>query len=247
MTTKLTKRVQGPQFKINARPDHRHFLNVRHLDGFSAKCYNVKHSKELFDIKRGEICVADKKSQAYRDGFPRVFSSLNGYPKQQSDTDVEAYEKRIMESVDFIGIADTECKSTDNAAYQQGFTVSVAGVFTIVNESGQTIRPGDLLEFGLPVGPPAQQGIPPQKMRFTVKKARTHDELLDVAAKAVDAAEKNNNTLKTPLNGISLKKVLADAAIKAYRDAHSRVIGTAMSFSMKGDRLDIKLHSRRSI
>ena len=236
MTTKLTKRVQGPQFKINARPDHRHFLNVRHLDGFSAKCYNVKHSKELFDIKRGEICVADKKSQAYRDGFPRVFSSLNGYPKQQSDTDVEAYEKRIMESVDFIGIADTECKSTDNAAYQQGFTVSVAGVFTIVNESGQTIRPGDLLEFGLPVGPPVQQGIPPQKIRFTVKKARTHDELLNVAETAI----KN-------LKGSPTDKDRADAAIKAYRDAHSRIIGTAMSFSMKGDRLDIKLHSRRSI
>lgn len=242
MTTKLTKRVQGPQFKINARPDHRHFLNVRHLDGFSAKCYNVKHSKELFDIKRGEICVADKKSQAYRDGFPRVFSSLNGYPTQ-GDANVEAYEERIMRSVDFIGIADTECKSTDNAAYQQGFTVSVAGVFTIVNESGQTIRPGDLLEFGLPVGPPAQQGIPPQKMRFTVKKAKTHDELLDVAEKAMNAAAKI-----IAASGLSATpKDLADAAIKAYRDAHSRIIGTAMSFSMKGDRLDIKLHSRRSI
>jgi len=114
-----------------------------------------------------------------------------------------------------------------------GLSLSVAGVFTIVNESGQTIRPGDLLEFGLPVGPPAQQGIPPQKMRFTVKKARTHDELLDVAEKAMKAATGD--------------KKKADAAIKAYRDAHSRIIGTAMSFSMKGDRLDIKLHSRRSI
>lgn len=235
MSTKLSKRITGPQFKINARPDHRHFVNCKHMDAFSGKCYNVKHSKELFDIKRGELCVADKKSQAYRDGFPRVFSSLNGYPKKggtNGDKTIEDYERRILNSVEFIGIADTECKSTDHAAYQQGFTVSVGGVFTIVNESGQTLRPGDLLELAVPDGPPVQQGIPPQKMRFCVKKAKTHAELLQVA----EAAYKSATTGKE-----------LDAAIRAYRDAQSRIIGTSMSFSMKGDKLDIKLHSRRSI
>ena len=242
MSTKLSKRITGPQFKINARPDHRHFLNCKHLDAYSGKCYNVKHSKELFDVKRGELCVADKKSQAYRDGFPRVFSSLNGYPKKDGangDRSLEEYEQRILRSVEFIGIADTECKSTDHAAYQQGFTVSVGGVFTIVNESGQTLRPGDLLELAVPDGPPVQQGIPPQKMRFCVKKAKTHLELLQIAL-AAGQAYNNASAAPTPLGGL-------DASIRAYRDAQSRIIGTAMSFSMKGDKLDIKLHSRRSI
>jgi hypothetical protein len=81
-----------------------------------------------------------------------------------------------------MGVAQTEHKFEKNLKIDQGLVACVGGVVTVLNESEDTIHPGDHLVLGLPHGGAMQSGIPKQKMRFVFQRApptQTTDTIID--------------------------------------------------------------------
>ena len=167
----------------------------------------------------------------YFDGYTHCFSAVNYYPVKTNSNDAKIVSEEILNGVRFIGVATTEYVPT--AGFQeQGFVAQVGGVVTVLNESADTIYPGEKVALGLNLSKSRRivrdKGIPTEKVRFTIVKAGSSDAM-------IAQAEKNAG------QGAPAKDI-----IKAYQDLQERVIGKSYSFARPGDRLEIGLQPRTS-
>lgn len=241
MSTYMSKRLAGPGFYLNVRFDKDTVTRNRgtktpYSDDDRSLSYEHHQSEELFDIKEGEILISKKNGRKARSQLPHVFSSLNGFPKSGK---VDPLGEMLDESL-FIGVAQTEHKASSNkSGLEQGLVAVVSGVVTVMNESKQTIHPGDLLYLGLPTGPAKQKGVPQHKMRYCFtnrpKFRRPSDAEFDeiVRLRGMPATDKNNNRLRNFLMSVSTS-------------SNPPCIAKALSFATHGQRMDVLLHPRQT-
>jgi len=113
------------------------------------------------------------------------------------DEDYDAAVKRFMvlEDVEFLGIAATEHKAEKIVRFDQGFVACVSGVRTVINESGETLHPGDDLTFDLPVQLPNEEGIHANKLRFCFRKHRGIKDIYFPVVGRVLSYSRNNSRL----------------------------------------------------
>ena len=198
-------RVAGPGFYVNVRYDDIHVdYSKNAVQGEDVHKALVKglREPELFDIKEQEILVCRKTGStytaAYGDGYTHCFSAANGFRLgntvngKVSDLSTQQIEREILSRVQFVGIANTEYVPTKGYE-QQGFVAQVGGVTTLLNESTQTIYPGDKLMFGLDLGygrkVTRDKGIPRQKIRFCLKRAMSDAEMIQEAMNQVEGCD----------------------------------------------------------
>ena len=225
------KRIAGPSFVINVRYDDHHkmrCLNNTKINPFLKKGRNMD---ECYDVKEAELLVAYKaqKGAKYMDGYTHCFSSANNFSVDPSVANIDEVKEKILQDVVFVGVASTEF--VPRAAYQeQGFVAQVGGVVTVMNESHDTIYPGDkvMLDVSLRANGAkgrgiVQKGIPAEKIRFTVKRAMPTDQLIS-----------------------SLKSTAPKDVIREYQQLQERVIGKSFSYARHGDRMEINLQPRSS-
>ena len=225
--TRNFKRLGAPGHYINVRYDDAHVRLCRNGRGgpsIAQRGFDKTHSKELFDVKEGELLIAKKISHT-RDGYAHCFTSLNGYPCDVSQTnDIPKLREKIFEECVFIGVANTPFSSED-PSMEQGFTAQVGGVVTLKHTGPDVLHPGDLVRIDISDKPPrhVKKGTPPLKELLVLRKASpTHTmESLGVGATA------NAGTL-----------------VAAMAMASGRVIGKAMSLARSGDSVDILLFHR---
>lgn len=177
-------RIAGPGFHINLRYDDSHMARAMSAtNNAHPKITMGTNQREVFDVKEQELLVCKKGSTMYHDGYTHAFSVANGFPNTSGIADKELEEK-IMEQVQFVGIATTEYKPS-KAYSEQGFVAQVGGVTTLINEGEDTIRPGDKVCIGvnLTVGRmlTRDKGIPREKIRFCLKKAEVGDAMINKA------------------------------------------------------------------
>lgn len=97
------------------------------------------------------------------------------------------------DKVQFLGIAATEHKAEKVAKFDQGFVACVEGVRTVINESGETLHPGDKLTYDLPVRRPQEEGIHDQKVRLRFRKHRGAEDIhKPVVGKAMSYSRNGN-------------------------------------------------------
>jgi hypothetical protein len=198
---------------------------------------------EIYDVKEQEFLVGYKaeKGARYMDGYTHCFSSANNFSIKKPDDKAKLSEmsiaevkEAILKDVVFVGVASTEFIPT--TAYQeQGFVAQVGGITTVMNESHDTIYPGDkvmldvsLRTSGVRSKAISQKGIPQEKIRFTIKRAATSAELVRQAE--VNAGGGGG----------------AAAIVKEYQNLQERVVGKSFSYARHGDRLEINLQPRSS-
>lgn len=167
-------RIAGPGFHINIRYDDSHMARAMSATSNAhGKLTMGTNQREVFDVKEQELLVCKKGSTMYHDGYTHAFSVANGFPNTAGIADKELEEK-IMEQVQFVGVATTEYKPS-KAYSEQGFVAQVGGVTTLINEGEDTIRPGDkvAISVNLTTGRmlTRDKGIPREKIRFCLKKA----------------------------------------------------------------------------
>ena len=156
-------------------------------------------------------------------------SSANNFSVDPAVATIDEVKEKILQDVVFVGVASTEF--VPRAAYQeQGFVAQVGGVVTVMNESHDTIYPGDkvMLDVTLRANGAkgrgiVQKGIPAEKIRFTVKRAMPTDQLIS-----------------------SLKSTAPKDVIREYQQLQERVIGKSFSYARHGDRMEINLQPRSS-
>lgn len=169
----LTRRLAGPRFDLNVRFDQQFMTRRKDFGQGKIKAkFGSAHTDyvgdyEVFDVKEGEILVTKKQPGRIKDGFARCFSSLNGV---ELDENEEKTKKKLLEELDFLGIAVTDYKVQKIQKFDQGFVACVSGVVTVMNESGTTLHPGTPLTFDIALEPPSQKGIPIKKSRLVFKK-----------------------------------------------------------------------------
>ena len=225
------KRVAGPSFVVNVRFDDHQMMRCKNNTNVNSFLSKGRRLDEVYDVKEQEFLVALKaeKSAHYMDGYTHCFSSANNFSGvDPTEGDIGKIKEAILKDVRFIGVAVTEY--TPSAAYQeQGFVAQVGGVVTVTNESHDTIYPGDkvMLDVSLRggTGPrsQSQKGIPSEKIRFTIRRAKTTPEML-AGITANDKA----------------------SIIKEYQEMQERVVGKSFSYARHGDRLEINLQPRSS-
>lgn len=227
------KRVAGPSFVVNVRFDDHQMMRCKNNTNVNSFLSKGRRLDEVYDVKEQEFLVALKaeKSAHYMDGYTHCFSSANNFSGvDPAESNIGKIKEAILKDVRFIGVAVTEYKPS--AAYQeQGFVAQVGGVVTVTNESHETIYPGDkvMLDVSLRsgTGPRSintnQKGIPAEKIRFTIRRAKTTKEMLDSITK-IDKAD----------------------IIKEYQQMQERVVGKSFSYARHGDRLEINLQPRSS-
>lgn len=189
-----SKRIAGPGFHVN----------VRFCDMTVLKCKNNKvethrtlqrglRLPELFDVKEQEllVCLSGERQANYFDGYTHCFSAVNNWKLTDGvdPKDDAAVKEDILSNVAFVGVANTEYVPKPGYE-QQGFVAQVGGVVTLINESGSNINPGDKVMLDLNLDPSMSmkdrdKGIPREKVRFTVRKAYTSDEIINKARKGV--------------------------------------------------------------
>ena len=225
--TRNFKRLGAPGHYINVRYDDAHVRLCRNGRGGPAiaqRGFDKTHSKELFDVKEGELLLAKKISHT-RDGYSHCFTSLNGYPLDPSKSQsVDELRKAIFDECMFIGVANTPFSSED-PSMEQGFTAQVGGVLTLKHMGSEVLHPGDLVRIDISDKPlrHVKKGTPPLKELLVLRKASpTHT-----------AASLGLGT------GASV-----DDLVKAMAKASGRVIGKAMSLARSGDSVDILLFHR---
>jgi len=234
------KRVAGPSFVVKVRYDDHQMMRCKNNTQVNSFLSKGRRLDEVYDIKEQEFLVALNKEKGahYMDGYTHCFSSANNFPldKMRQETNIEKIKEAILKDVRFVGVASTEY--VPSAAYQeQGFVAQVGGVVTVTNESFDTIYPGDKVMLDVALRPAgssqrsvpagfAQKGIPAEKIRFTIKRAKTS------AALAQDAYDKSD---QTPL-GI----------VQKYQELQERVVGKSFTYARHGDRLEINLQPRSS-
>lgn len=224
------KRVAGPSFVVNVRYDDHQMMRCKNNTNVNSMLSKGRRLDEVYDVKEQEFLVALKaeKGAHYMDGYTHCFSSANNFAGvSPNEGNIERVKEAILKDVRFIGVAVTEYKPS--AAYQeQGFVAQVGGVVTVTNESHDTIYPGDkvMLDVSLSQGGQrvtSQKGIPSEKIRFTIRRAKTTPEMLA----AIQSTEKA-------------------AIIKEYQQMQERVVGKSFSYARHGDRLEINLQPRSS-
>jgi hypothetical protein len=227
------------------------------------------NQREVFDVKEQELLVCRKGNTMYHDGYTHAFSVANGFPNTAGVSDKELAEK-IMEQVQFVGVATTEYKPS-KAYSEQGFVAQVGGVTTLINEGEDTIRPGDkvAISVNLTTGRmlTRDKGIPREKIRFCLKKALVGNDLilkavadaqciLSADPQAIKEAQKELKAAKTKDEKKAAQAKLAAAktcqkgadgivaVVNKLSELNQRVIGKAASFARKGDRLEVILQPR---
>lgn len=193
-----SKRIAGPGFHVN----------VRFCDMTVLKCKNNKAQThrtlqrglrlpEVFDVKEQEllVCLSGKNQASYFDGYTHCFSAVNNWKLSEGvdPTNDDAVKEDILSNVAFVGVANTEYVPKPGYE-QQGFVAQVGGVVTLINESGSNINPGDKVMLDLNLDPSMSmkdrdKGIPREKVRFTVRKAYTSDEIINKAQIGVNVGD----------------------------------------------------------
>lgn len=266
-------RIAGPGFHINLRYDDSHMARAMSATSNAhPKITMGTNQREVFDVKEQELLVCKKGSTMYHDGYTHAFSVANGFPNTAGIKDNELEEK-IMEQVQFVGIATTEYKPS-KAYSEQGFVAQVGGVTTLINEGEDTIRPGDKVAIGVNLTTgrmlTRDKGIPREKIRFCIKKALVGKDLilkavqesgcqLSADPQAIKDATKALKDAQKAKDKAAIAQAQADlAAAKACKggadgivgvvnklaELNQRVIGKAASFARKGDRLEVILQPR---
>jgi hypothetical protein len=170
--------------------------------------------KENFDVKEQELLVTMAKNGMYHDGYTHCFSFVNGLPNTKKVADAKL-EEAILQSVRYVGVATTEY--TPSRSYsEQGFVAQVGGVSTLINESDETIKPGDTLVLGVNLKHSRRtardKGISPSKLRFCIRRAKVGDALIAQAL-----AESGATTIASPGDLKAAQKAVAEAK-KDLRD-----------------------------
>ena len=266
-------RIAGPGFHINLRYDDSHMARAMSATSNAhPKITMGTNQREVFDVKEQELLVCKKGSTMYHDGYTHAFSVANGFPNTAGIPDKELEEK-IMEQVQFVGVATTEYKPS-KAYSEQGFVAQVGGVTTLINEGEDTIRPGDKVAIGVNLTTgrmlTRDKGIPREKIRFCIKKALVGNDLvlkavsdsncqLSADPQAIKDAQKELKDAQKAKDKQAIKDAQAKlAAAKACKggadgivavvnklaELNQRVIGKAASFARKGDRLEVILQPR---
>ena len=272
-------RIASPGFHINVRYDDQTMARA-HTNSNNASSHVQKGTAHLenFDVKEGEILVTKKDSGMYHDGYTHCFSFANGFPdsKKASDQSPAGVAEYILQQVKYVGIATTEYKPS-KAYSEQGHVAQVGGVVTLINEGEDIIKPGDKLAIGLNLNigrkTTRDKGIPRDKIRFCVVKAKHSDAMIAEAlkesqlsqqevadyTKAVDDSLGVLSKKSTPAEKAAAKKDLADAKTKLnacfsgsqmtsflqkYQQLHERIIGKSASYARPGDRLEVVLQPR---
>lgn len=266
-------RIAGPGFHINLRYDDSHMARAMSATSNAhGKLTMGTNQREVFDVKEQELLVCKKGSTMYHDGYTHAFSVANGFPNTAGVPDKELEEK-IMEQVQFVGVATTEYKPS-KAYSEQGFVAQVGGVTTLINEGEDTIRPGDKVAIGVNLTTgrmlTRDKGIPREKIRFCLKKALVGNDLvlkavtdaqcvLSADPQAIKDAQKelkeaqkakDKDRVKAAQTALAAAKTCqkgADgivAVVNKLAELNQRVIGKAASFARKGDRLEVILQPR---
>lgn len=240
-------RVAGPGFYVNVRYDDIHVDYAKNSAAQDAQLHPELNKglrePELFDIKEQEILVCRKTGESYTasygDGYTHCFSAANGFrindindttKGAKSPSDVE---RAVLDKVQFVGIANTEYVPTKGYE-QQGFVAQVGGVTTLLNESTQTIYPGDKLMFGLDLGygrkVTRDKGIPRQKIRFCLKRAVSDTEMIEIAMeKAGVDCDKDNDCKQAAAKVVTAR----DAYNKSQTRANAKLLQDAQDAHIK--------------
>lgn len=183
------KRIAGPGFHVNVRYDDHQMSkakNVGAAGGAAAVLSKGMRLPEIWDVKEQEILVTmDSSRQAtYFDGYTHCFSTANYFPGTAALTDPsksDQLKEAILQQVKFVGVATTDFQPR-KGYIEQGFVAQVGGVTTLLNESTGNIYPGDKVMLDVNVNYARkivrEKGIPREKVRFTIRRAYTTDELL---------------------------------------------------------------------
>jgi len=225
-------RIAGPGFHYNVRYDDQTMARAHsQVNECHPKLKLGTTHKENFDVKEQELLVCQAKSGMYHDGYTHCFSFVNGLPDTKGVPDAQLEEK-ILSSVRYVGVATTEYKPSRSYS-EQGFVAQVGGVSTLINESQETIKPGDTLVLGVNLAlnrrVTRDKGIPREKIRFCVKKAKVGDALIAQALAAAGAtAIADPNKLKAAQKDvIDAKKALKVA--KSAKPLDANAVSTAQS------------------
>lgn len=238
-------RIAGPGFHYNVRYDDQTMARAHsQVNECHPKLKLGTTNKENFDVKEQELLVCQAKSGMYHDGYTHCFSFVNGLPDTKSVAEAEL-EEAILSSVRYVGVATTEYKPSRSYS-EQGFVAQVGGVSTLINESQETIKPGDTLVLGVNLAinrrVTRDKGIPRDKIRFCLKRAAVGDGLITKAlalsgcipgtadqAKAADARKeiaKQNKLLA------AAKKAKDKTAAKTAQDAIEVATGDLAALSV---------------
>lgn len=225
MFNRRQKRVAGPGFHVNVKMDQFQIATMRGRNGMTNQSSLLPSSShpEMYDIKEQELLVAKRTSGSmYHDGYTHVFSALNGYDvgNRAKKRDIIDF---ILSDVKFVGIATTEQKA-DDRLIDQGCVATVAGVQTIINNGSKPIHPTQkvMLDINLEPGRASitrEEGIPRQKVRFSVRPA---DDDLAIIKKAAslctpDMDETEKATKKAAVETAKDALLRAEAALKPER------------------------------
>ena len=212
-------RIAGPGFHCNVRFDDQTMVRAHsQVNECNEKLKQGTTLKENFDVKEQELLVTMAKNGMYHDGYTHCFSFANGLPSDKNETDIAVLEEDILQSVRYVGVATTEYKPS-RAYSEQGFVAQVGGVSTLINESDETIKPGDTLVLGVNLKHSRRtardKGISPSKLRFCIRKAKVGDALI---GQALDAAGVQTAASATKLATARTKIADAKKALKKARD-----------------------------
>tara|TARA_B100000902_G_C27243135_1_gene881120 strand:- start:130 stop:960 length:831 start_codon:yes stop_codon:yes gene_type:complete len=271
---RLPKRIAGPGFHVNVRYDDE--VIARHRTSTnSAPLVSRATSDEVYDVKEMELLVRKKDSAMYYDGYTHCFSAVNGWENTQG-LDTKALKQKILNDVDFVGVAVTEYKPS-KAYSEQGFVSQIGGVVTLINEGQSMISPGQKVQLGLYLDNnrliTTDKGIPREKIRFCIEPADDDATLIAEAMKVMPQGGNSNTCIKGDIK-TALDKLLTlkpknrsaadlkalDTAIKAnaanlqnlpdlfraYRQVNQRVIGKALGSAKRGDRVEVLLQPRHA-
>jgi len=194
------KRVAGPGFHVNVRYDDTTVLKMKQQSKVHPLLAQGVRLAELYDVKEQELLVTMDHSSGqaahYFDGYTHCMSAVNGFPNT-ADLQGGALKEFILNKVNFVGIATTEFVPKPGFQ-EQGFVSQVGGVVTLINESDSDIHPGDKVKLDINLSynrkVVREKGIPREKVRFTVARAETSDELLSraIAEVGVDVQQLQN-------------------------------------------------------
>lgn len=211
---RLPKRIAGPGFHVNVRYDDE-VISRHRTNQTSAALVSRATSDEVYDVKEMELLVRKKESAHYFDGYTHCFSAVNGWTDTQGLTG-DALKAKILNDVDFVGVAVTEYKPS-TAYSEQGFVSQVGGVVTLINEGQSMINPGQKVQLGLYLDNnrliTTDKGIPREKIRFCIEPADDEATLIGEALRITQSTDPVQGQDGTCLDstqpvGKALKEVL---------------------------------------
>ena len=118
-----------------------------------------------------------------------------------------------MDEVRFIGVAVTEYQPS-KAYAEQGFVAQVGGVVTLLNEGRDNIKPGEKVQLSLDLDNKRKvtrdKGIPREKVRFCIERAKDNDAAIKEAMKVVPGASALACDLSAELKAVSDQQAILD-------------------------------------